>query len=53
MVDTLQQSKITSEAVTHQLVEAELTEKKIDLARLVSSAVNFFVWEGIQFAVSL
>ena len=35
LVDTLQQSKITSEAVTQQLVEAELTEKKIDLARSV------------------
>ncbi|KAJ1442266.1 hypothetical protein B484DRAFT_390211 [Ochromonadaceae sp. CCMP2298] len=34
LVNTLQQSKITSEAVTAQLAEAEQTEKKIDEARM-------------------
>ena len=54
MVDTLQQSKVTSEAVTQQLVEAELTEKKIDLARsgyrsaAIRSSLAYFVLDDMS-----
>lgn len=34
LINTLQQSKITSEEVIDQLIIAEETEKKIDIARL-------------------
>lgn len=53
LVNTLQQSKITSEEVTHQLVVAEETEKKIDIARLgyrsaaIRSSLAYFVLDDM------
>jgi len=53
LVNTLQQSKITSEEVTSQLVVAEETEKKIDLARsgyksaAVRASLAFFVLDDM------
>jgi dynein heavy chain, axonemal len=54
LVNTLQQSKITSEEVTLQLVVAEETEKKIDAARLgyrsaaVRSSLAYFVLDDMS-----
>lgn len=54
LVNTLQQSKITSEAVTQQLVDAEQTEKKIDLARLgyrsaaIRASLAYFVLDDMS-----
>jgi len=54
LVNTLQQSKITSEEVTQQLVVAEETEKKIDAARLgyrpaaIRSSLAFFVLDDMS-----
>ena len=53
LVNTLQQSKITSEEVTNQLIVAEDTEKKIDLARLgyrtaaVRASLAYFVLDDM------
>lgn len=53
LVNTLQQSKVTSEAVTLQLVEAEETEKHIDAARLgyrpaaVRASLAYFVLDDM------
>lgn len=54
LVNTLQQSKITSEEVTLQLIVAEDTEKKIDSARLgyksaaVRSSLAYFVLDDMS-----
>mmetsp|Transcript_11537 Transcript_11537/g.25166 ORF Transcript_11537/g.25166 Transcript_11537/m.25166 type:complete len:1708 (-) Transcript_11537:108-5231(-) len=54
LVNTLQQSKITSEAVTAQLAEAEQTEKKIDEARMgyrsaaVRASLAYFVLDDMS-----
>ena len=53
LVNTLQQSKITSEEVTKSLLVAEETEKKIDVARLgytsaaVRSSLAYFVLDDM------
>lgn len=53
LVNTLQQSKITSEEVTQQLVVAEETEKKIDAARLgyrsaaIRASLAYFVLDDM------
>lgn len=53
LVNTLQQSKVTSEEVTQQLVVAEETEKKIDLARLgyraaaIRASLAYFVLDDM------
>ena len=54
LVNTLQQSKITSEEVTQQLVVAEETEIKIDAARLgyrsaaIRSSLAYFVLDDMS-----
>jgi dynein heavy chain len=54
LVNTLQQSKITSEEVTQQLVVAEETEKKIDISRMafrsaaVRASLAFFVLDDMS-----
>lgn len=54
LVNTLQQSKVTSEAVTLQLVEAEVTEKRIDTARMgyrsaaIRSSLAYFVLDDMS-----
>jgi dynein heavy chain len=54
LVNTLQQSKVTSEAVTAQLAEAEITEKKIDLARMgyrsaaIRASLAYFVLDDMS-----
>lgn len=54
LVNTLQQSKITSESVTQQLVDAEATEKKIDAARLgyrtaaIRASLAYFVLDDMS-----
>ena len=54
LVNTLQQSKITSEEVKQQLVVAEETEKKIDLARLgyrpasIRASLAYFVLDDMS-----
>lgn len=54
LVNTLQQSKVTSEAVTNQLIEAEATEKKIDTARLgyrsaaIRASLAYFVLDDMS-----
>lgn len=53
-MNTLQQSKITSEEVTNQLLEAETTEKKIDLARMgyrsaaIRASLAYFVLDDMS-----
>jgi dynein heavy chain len=53
LVNTLQSSKVTSEEVTKQLVVAEDTEKKIDMARsgykaaAVRASIAFFVLDDM------
>merc|ERR1711871_220890 len=54
LVNTLQQSKVTSEEVTQQLVIAEETEKKIDTARMgyrsaaVRASLAYFVLDDMS-----
>ena len=54
LVNTLQQSKITSEAVTQQLIDAEQTEKKIDQARMgyrsaaIRASLAYFVLDDMS-----
>lgn len=54
LVNTLQQSKVTSEEVTEQLMIAEETEKKIDVARssykasAVRAALAYFVLDDMS-----
>ena len=54
LVNTLQQSKITSEAVVQQLAEAEQTEIKIDAARMgyrsaaVRASLAYFVLDDMS-----
>eukprot|EP01035_Chromulina_nebulosa_P017107 gene17107-22621_t len=54
LVNTLQQSKITSEEVTNQLIIAEETERKIDIARLsyrpsaIRAALAYFVIDDMS-----
>ena len=54
LVNTLQQSKVTSEAVTKQLSEAEETEKSIDIARMgykpasIRASLAYFVLDDMS-----
>jgi len=54
LVNTLQQSKVTSETVTQQLIIAEETEKKIDIARLgyrsasIRASLAYFVLDDMS-----